>query len=119
MAVGKAITVLGEEEVVKLFSGSGTAFTQLRFGGGTTTPTKDDTALESPLLTKTATVTRNGSDLEFAVTIAAGEISGTIYEWGIFNPNNVMYCREVGSGVTITAENGATFTVPAYFRRSG
>lgn len=98
------------------------AYKWMSFGTGTTDPTKQDTALETEVLRKEATVTREGAVVTWTCTVNPGELNTTITELGVHKAATPtagdMYRRETREAVLIDTTHGSTFQVQSTIGRS-
>lgn len=79
-------------------------------GSGSLVPGVSDVALGSELArVALQTTTVNVSTITYTATFGAGVGTGTLFEAGIFNPENVMLCR-VTFGV-VTKEAGDSISI--------
>lgn len=117
--VGEAIVddgLAGSAELIR------EAYAWMSFGTGTTDPTNQDTALETEVLRKAATVTRDGAVLTWTCTVNPGELNTTITEIGVHKAATPtagdMYRRETREGVLIDTTHGSTFQIQTTVGRS-
>lgn len=94
----------------------------MSFGTGTTNPTRQDTALETEVLRKAATVTRSGAVVTWTCTVNPGELNTMITELGVHKAATPtagdMYRRETREPVLIDSTHGSTFQVQTTVGRS-
>jgi len=111
----------GAAQMAKLFAGlSGVPAVYLALGTGTTKPAVGDglVALQNEVFRGYATVTQNGADLVFSITISKGTFVAdtVISEIAIFTASGGIMCvRATRAPVTIGSTVGATFTLPYSF----
>ena len=91
---------------------SQSAVSHIAFGSGATPPTIGDTALQTEVLRKAATVALNQQSVLYSVTINPGDVVGEISEAGLFNAasSGVMVSRVVYKPRVILPTSSLTMT---------
>lgn len=101
------VTNAGLAEVANLTIGSGTAFTYLAIGTGTTGADVTDTALETETQREVATTSRVTTDVtnDTAQWVRTFSFTGTVAvtEYGVFNAasSGVLLARTVDSAINV------------------
>ena len=106
------ITTSGLRRVAQLIAAD---FTKMAFGTGTTPATKDDTKLESPVLTiECDSIEVSGKEITYTASIRPGTLNNVgITEIGIVNANGVLLRRDyVPEPIVCSASRGAVFSIP-------
>lgn len=106
------ITTSGLRRVAQLIAAD---FTKMSFGTGTTPATKDDTKLESPVLTiECDSIEVSGKEITYTASISPGTLNNVgITEIGIVNANGVLLRRDyVPEPIVCSATRGAVFSIP-------
>lgn len=112
----------GAEQMAKLFAGlSGVPAPYLALGTGTTKPAVGDgrTALENEVFRGYATITQNGGNLVFSITVSKGTFQSdtAITELAIYTAESggIMCVRGTRAPVVVGKDVGATLTFPYNF----
>jgi hypothetical protein len=111
--VKNTITTAGVNLVATLVSGSGTAFSHMAIGTGTTSATTSDTTLETEAgrVTLTSKAVTSGT-IAYVGDFPAGTGTGSITEAGILNASSLgtMLNRTTFSAVNKTASDALKIT---------
>lgn len=109
---GFKITDEGLIEESKIVKGESPTWTDVVLGTMTRDPVNGDTlASMTVLLRKAAVCTRTGNVLTYTITVAKGELIGTVTAKAIVNANNVTRCIEVFEGAELSALRGGIFQI--------